>query len=128
MSYTISVSNGEILDKLSILYIKKKYCQNETQSINIITEISLLAPLLDKICNNDTVTALYNQLCETNTILWTIEDNIRKKEQLQHFDSEFITLARNVYFFNDKRAELKKQINIASQSSLIEEKIYTTKL
>ena len=66
----------------------------------------------------------YDQLKEINEQLWVIEDDIRIKEKNQEFDSEFVLLARSVYETNDKRAEMKKEINIYTKSSLIEEKSY----
>lgn len=124
MSHKILVSNGEILDKLTILHIKEQHCSNSEQLHNILTEISVLQPLVNIICNNPQLVDLYDELYSINNKLWMIEDNIRQKEKLQLFDSGFIDLARQVYKTNDMRAKIKKQINQLSASQLIEEKIY----
>lgn len=124
MSHKILVSNGEILDKFSILHIKQKNCTDAGQLYNINKEIDILAPLFDNIVNTPDISNLYNELYLINNKLWQIEDDIRTKERLQAFDNEFIELARNVYRTNDIRATLKKQINLLSRSALIEEKIY----
>ena len=96
----IEVSIGEIVDKLSILEIKK---------LNITDESN----------NND-----YNRLIEINKKLWKIEDDIRDKERLNEFDKDFIELARSVYFTNDIRSVIKKEINIKYGSGFVEEKSY----
>lgn len=124
MSHKILVSNGEILDKLTILHIKEKHCSNSEQLHNILTEISVLQPLVNIICNNPQLVDLYDELYSINNKLWLIEDQIRIKEKLKIFDTEFIELARNVYLTNDIRAKIKKTINSTSGSELVEEKIY----
>lgn len=124
MSHKILVSNGEILDKFSILQIKQKNCTDAGQLYNINKEIAVLAPLFDNLVNTSDISNLYDELYLINNKLWQIEDNIRTKERLQTFDNEFIELARSVYRTNDIRATLKKQINLLSRSALTEEKIY----
>lgn len=124
MSHKILVSNGEILDKFSILQIKQKNCADAGQLYNINKEIAILAPLFDNLVNTPDISNLYNELYLINDKLWQIEDDIRTKERLQTFDNEFIELARSVYRTNDIRASLKKQINLLSRSALTEEKIY----
>lgn len=124
MSHKILVSNGEILDKFSILHIKQKNCADAGQLYNINKEIDVLAPLFDNIVNSPDISNLYDELYLINNKLWQIEDDIRTKERLQTFDNEFIELARSVYRTNDIRATLKKQINLLSRSALTEEKIY----
>lgn len=124
MSHKILVSNGEILDKFSILQIKQKNCADARQLYNINKEIAILAPLFDNLVNTPDISNLYNELYLINDKLWQIEDDIRTKERLQTFDNEFIELARSVYRTNDIRASLKKQINLLSRSALTEEKIY----
>lgn len=124
MSHKILVSNGEILDKFSILQIKQKNCADASQLYNINKEIAILAPLFDNLVNTPDISNLYNELYLINDKLWQIEDDIRTKERLQTFDNEFIELARSVYRTNDIRASLKKQINLLSRSALTEEKIY----
>lgn len=119
------ISDGEVLDKFSILAIKQIKISDKIKLSNIEKEISHLRPVLLKILSIDpSIEALYNSLKSTNEKLWIIEDSIRIKEKLQQFDSEFIDLARQVYITNDKRAYIKKQINLKTKSQLIEEKSY----
>ena len=72
----------------------------------------------------DTSSELFSAIMEINEKLWNIEDSIREKEKVKEFDGEFIKLARSVYYTNDLRAELKKKININSNSNFVEEKSY----
>lgn len=119
---TIPVGIGELFDKITILEIKSKMIQNEEKLQNIQKELKLLQ---DKAKGIKIPYELIIQLKETNLVLWNIEDSIRKKEILQEFDNEFIILARNVYKTNDKRSEIKKRINLFTDSELIEEKSYS---
>ena len=90
---------------------------------NVDKELKLLKNILqDKNLNIDI--DLINNLKEVNKSLWKIEDNIRIKESIQEFDKEFIQLARSVYKENDKRASIKKSINLKYNSELVEEKLY----
>jgi hypothetical protein len=123
----IEISNGEILDKLSILEIKMDNITDELKLDNVKKEHSVLRETLGGPSWASHVFreyGFYDQLKEINEQLWVIEDNIRIKEKDQEFDSEFISLARSIYEINDKRAEIKKEINIYTKSSLIEEKSY----
>jgi hypothetical protein len=118
----IEVSVGEIVDKLSILKIKKNNIKDETKLININKEYDYLFQIVFdelKIEEDD----FYN-LVIINERLWGIEDSIRDKEREPLFDSEFIELARSVYFTNDRRAEIKKDINLKYGSLFVEEKSY----
>jgi len=123
----IEISNGEMLDKLSILEIKMDNITDELKLNNVKKEYSILKEALGDPSWASHVFREYgffDQLKEFNEQLWVIEDNIRIKEKDQEFDSEFISLARSVYETNDKRAEIKKEINIYTESNLIEEKSY----
>ena len=123
MSQQILISNGEILDKFSILTIKQSNIYDKIKLKNIENEINHLKPIFLYILSIDSeIEILYNSLKDINEKLWIIEDNIRVKEKLQQFDSKFIDLARLVYITNDERAKVKKQINLKSKSYLIEEK------
>jgi hypothetical protein len=123
MSQKILISNGEILDKFSILTIKQSNIYDKIKLKNIENEINHLKPIfLDILSIDSEIEILYNSLKDINEKLWIIEDNIRVKEKLQQFDSEFIDLARSVYITNDERAKVKKQINLKSKSYLTEEK------
>ena len=116
------ISIGELVDKITILEIKKNKLQNSKLE-NVLKELSFLRKLMAKhqieITDN-----LFNQLKEINLKLWNIEDQIRIKEKNKEFDNIFIELARSVYFKNDKRAEIKKRINRLSNSEITEEKSY----
>ena len=115
----IPVSLGELYDKITILKIKQERIQDESKLKSINKELSLLSNIIDSYDQD-----LFDQLMNTNKSLWNIEDKIREKERKKEFDDEFIQLARNVYFTNDKRSEIKRQINIKYNSNIIEEKSY----
>ena len=116
------VSLGELIDKITILEIKKLHMTG-IKLKNVNKELELLKfSLKDK--NLEIDINLINHLKEINNILWEIEDRIRVKESDQEFDKEFIQLARSVYKENDKRASIKKEINNKYNSELIEEKHY----
>ena len=116
------ISIGELVDKITILEIKKNKLQNSKLE-NVLKELSFLRKLMEKhqieITDN-----LFTQLKEINLTLWNIEDQIRIKEKNKEFDNIFIELARSVYFTNDKRSEIKKRINRLSNSEITEEKSY----
>ena len=119
----IKVSIGEIVDKLSILKIKKNNITDESKLFNIISEYDYLYDVVFnqlKIESDD-----FNNLLFVNESLWKIEDDIRDKERDKVFDTEFIELARSVYTTNDKRAEIKKEINLKYGSLFVEEKSYS---
>ena len=116
------ISIGELIDKITILEIKKIYMTG-IKLKNINKEMKLLKNILqDK--NLDINIDLIKNLKNINKKLWEIEDNIRIKESNQEFDEEFIKLARSVYIENDKRASIKKEINQKYNSDLVEEKSY----
>ena len=117
------ISIGELVDKITILEIKKNKLQNSKLK-NVLKELSYLRELIEKhkIAITDD---LFFQLKEVNLSLWNIEDQIRIKEKNKEFDNTFIELARSVYFKNDKRAEIKKSINQLCNSEITEEKFYS---
>ena len=121
----VVLSVGELIDKITILQLKMKFIKNKEQLKNIRNELGTLKPLL-KENNLETpkINELFAELYEINLELWKIEDKIREKERQSDFSDEFISLARSVYFTNDKRADIKKKINLISGSELIEEKSY----
>lgn len=118
----IEVSIGEIVDKLSILQIKQDNINDISKLINIKNEYFYLHEIVFAELNIHMED--YIPLLNINQKLWNIEDNIRVKEKKQEFDNEFIELARSVYITNDKRAELKREINIKYGSKFVEEKSY----
>ena len=120
------VSQGELIDKITILEIKKIHMTG-IKLKNIDKELKLLKYIIqDK--NLEIDIDLINKLKEVNKNLWEIEDNIRIKESNQEFDKEFMELARSVYKENDKRASIKKEINQKYNSELVEEKSYNNYL
>ena len=119
----IEISIGEIVDKLSILQIKKNNIQDVIKLENINKEHEYLNDVVFnelKISKED-----FFNLVLINENLWEIEDKIRFKERDKEFDTDFIELARSVYFTNDKRAEIKKEINLKYGSLFVEEKSYS---
>jgi hypothetical protein len=124
----IEVSTGEIIDKLSILDIKLNKVKNGEKLKNIQTEYDELYPIYEEYIAKygKIITDFYTDLVRVNSTLWDVEDEIRKCEANLTFDKNFIELARQVYYTNDKRADIKKKINIYTASSLVEEKEYIT--
>tara|TARA_B100000989_G_scaffold283664_1_gene249742 strand:+ start:507 stop:893 length:387 start_codon:yes stop_codon:yes gene_type:complete len=125
MQLQVPVSVGEVLDKITILQIKLAHISDSAKRANVQNELDALLPLVagDAFTTNQ-MQGLVAELKAVNDALWDIEDGIREKEAVKCFDAEFIRLARAVYQTNDKRAEIKKQINLATGSALIEEKSY----
>lgn len=120
----IEVSNGEILDKISILEIKLEKISDDNKLTNIKAELNILRPMYAIIANRQDVEEKFIQLTVVNAKLWDIEDRLREKEFKKEFDEEFVELARSVYIQNDLRFDIKKEINLLSDSALIEEKSY----
>ncbi|MGZ5052575.1 MAG: DUF6165 family protein [Methylobacter sp.] len=121
----VPVSWGELLDKITILEIKQVRIQVELALINVKKELAYLQNIVDQQASIDQVIGeLRLSLKSINEKLWDIEDAIRVKEDKQEFDQEFIEFARSVYKLNDKRAQIKKLINIELGSEIIEEKSY----
>jgi len=122
----VEVSNGELLDKISILELKILKIEDEEKLVNIMTEFDTLNPLVVKLFedNGSQLQNHYLELAKINGELWDIEDWIRDCEREKRFDKEFVELARSVYITNDKRCEVKKLINILTSSGLVEEKSY----
>ena len=119
----IEVSNGELVDKVSILSIKLENIKDKNKLTNIKKEYDLLLQKMELLkINIDSEE--FKELQSVNRELWKIEDKIRIKEAKQEFDDEFIQLARSVYFKNDVRFEIKRKINAQTNSLLAEEKEY----
>jgi Na+/phosphate symporter len=122
----VEVSNGELMDKLSILELKLKNIADSKKLKNVNMEYNELNPLVQQLfkTHNLAIKVLYQKLAEINAKLWVIEDEIRQCERDKSFGEKFIKLARDVYFTNDVRSDLKKEINILTNSGVIEEKSY----
>jgi len=117
----IEVSIGEIVDKFTILSIKKIEIKDESKLVNIDKEWEYLYDIMEDLQIDDEDV---NRLMHVNRILWNVEENKRKCEATKDFGDNFIQLARSVYIMNDKRAAIKKEINLKYGSEIIEEKSY----
>ena len=117
----IPISIGELFDKITILEIKLSQIKDKDKLKNITIEHNHLKEISASI-NTKSIDYLIDNLKEINMTLWNIENNIRAKEKLQEFDLEFIEIARSVYKNNDLRADIKKKINMLTNSLLCEEK------
>ena len=122
---SVPVSFGELLDKIAILQIKSERMSDPAKLANVRNELDALETtwMAHPAAGGDIV-KLRADLKAVNERLWVIEDDIRVKEKAQAFDDEFIRLARSVYFENDTRARIKKDINLALGSAYVEEKSY----
>ena len=122
----VEVSNGELLDKLTILELKMSNISDDKKLINVKKEFNELSPLAKLLFEKfkDELLSKYKELALINSQLWKIEDDIRECEKNKNFGEKFVELARAVYFTNDKRSDVKKQINILTGSGFIEEKSY----
>ena len=123
----IEVSNGEVLDKYSILLIKSERITDPTALKNVERELRSLQAAVDAIHSQEfsgTLPTLQNQLMEVNTQLWEVEDVLRGLEKSQDFGTSFVAAARSVYQLNDRRAAVKKEINLLTGSIMVEEKSY----
>ena len=122
----VEVSVGELLDKISILEIKKNKINNTSKLKFINQEYQILKSELKKnIKNLEKIEKLFNNLKAVNLKLWSIEDDKRKCEKDKNFGEKFIKLSRNVHFLNDERAKIKLEINEATGSKIKEIKEYT---
>ena len=125
MIITVPVSVGEVVDKVTILEIKSERISDSEKLRNIAAELDALRPLVSGgVFDSAELVALTDGLRAVNGELWDIEDDIRAEEAAGRFGERFIELARAVYVTNDRRAELKKKINLATGSQLVEEKSY----
>ena len=119
------ISLGELIDKISILRIKKKNIEDDEKQKSIDKELKLLNEVLESVLDDhENINEYLNQLIVINTKLWKVEDNIREFERQKIFDKEFIELARSVYFINDERSRIKLEINKKFGSQIVEVKSY----
>ncbi len=125
MKFFAEISAGELVDKLTILEIKLDHIQDEVKRANIAREYVALTDAFNReIEATDAIQKLRQELKRVNSELWRIEDEIRAHERARTFAADFIALARSVYQTNDRRALLKRQINLLTQSNIVEEKSY----
>lgn len=125
MNVNVEISIGEFFDKITILEIKRARISTAAKLVNINRELDGLNKILSGLpFSRDKVKAEVDELREVNERLWVIEDEIREKEAKKIFDQGFIELARAVYITNDRRSEVKREINIKLGSDFVEEKSY----
>jgi len=128
----IEVSNGEIIDKLTILKIKLDQITDTEKLVNIQKEYDYLLNIVESIYaefkdDHEVVKELkflHEDLLNVNKTLWNIEDLIRECERQESFGTDFVELARSVYYTNDDRSDVKKKINVLTGSLFVEEKSY----
>ncbi len=118
------VSLGELVDKISILHIKNTNIKDNEKLLLVKEELSLLQQTLNDHVNSDQIKPFLDSLIDINSKLWVIEDDIRDCERDKNFNQKFIDLARSVYFTNDKRSEIKLEINKKFGSKIVEVKSY----
>ena len=121
----VPVSPGELIDKITILEIKSERMRDAAQLNNVRTELASLLAVCDRhVPSSHELSDLTRQLKAVNESLWQIEDEIRGCESSRDFGPQFVELARSVYRENDRRAQLKRDINVLLGSQLMEEKAY----
>ena len=118
------ISLGELVDKISILIIKKKNISDSIKLTHVTKELDFLQKTLKEYISEEKINKFIQQLININSKLWKIEDDIRECERKKIFDQTFIDLARSVYFTNDERAKVKNDINRTFGSELVEVKSY----
>jgi hypothetical protein len=123
----IPVAPGELLDKITILRIKVARIEDSGKRANAATELAMLEDVLARdVTPSDRLTRLEADLKTVNEALWDIEDSIRECERARDFGASFVELARAVYHRNDRRAEIKREINLLLGSDIVEEKSYAS--
>ena len=121
----VPVSPGEVLDKITILEIKSERMSDPEKVANVKIELAMLHEVwAESVSADSVINNLHEQLKEINETLWEIEDGIRDQERAREFDERFIELARSVYRTNDRRSEIKREINLHLGSAIVEEKSY----
>ena len=124
-SILVEISPGEMIDKITILLIKSERIKDRVQLANVRHELGVLSETMDRdIPRSPDLDGLISELKSINEALWSIEDGIRDCERAEQYSQPFIDLARSVYITNDKRASLKRDINVLLGSKIMEEKSY----
>lgn len=122
---TIQASLGEVLDKISILVLKKEKLEKPEAVENVLMELDVLHSAIESSQMGESLShPLFGALAEVNGQLWVVEDDLRELESKRIFNSDFVELARSVYRLNDRRAAIKRELNVIYGSVLIEEKSY----
>ena len=123
MILNIPVAAGEVIDKITILRLKAAHFTNPEQRANVARELQALEAVAA--AQLPPLEALTEALAEVNAQLWEVEEALRAAEAAGLFDAAFVENARAVYRLNDRRAALKREINLATGSEIVEEKSYT---
>jgi hypothetical protein len=118
------LSWGELIDKVTILEIKSERLSSRRALSNVRKELAFLLQIVESAAAEAAIGTLSQQLRSVNEELWDVEDKIREMEAAGKFNAGFIELARSVYRLNDRRAKLKRDINLIMNSDLVEEKSY----
>jgi hypothetical protein len=121
---SVPVSVGELIDKLSILQVKKIKVTNPNKLLFINKEYDLLYEMSSEFLQRKDILQIYDDLINTNLKLWEVEDELRVIESIKNFDDTFTELARSVYYTNDERFRLKDKINSLTNSEIKEQKDY----
>ena len=122
----VPISWGELLDKITILEIKVERLKGKLAIANVTTELNLLSEIANSLEHSPETSTLVARLKVLNETLWQIENDIRELERSRKFDSAFVELARSIYRLNDERAAVKRALNVAFGSKIIEEKSYNS--
>jgi hypothetical protein len=123
----VEIAPGELLDKISILEIKLQRISDPAKLTNVRVEFDALSRARDgNLARSAEIDALYARLKTVNEVIWDIEDGIREEEREKRFGERFVELARAVYHNNDERAAIKREINTALRSAIVEEKSYAS--
>jgi len=120
----VQISVGELIDKLSILQVKKNNIKEQFKLVEVDKEFDALNEISKPYLGDKEIFNIYDNLIITNSKLWNIEDKLRIHEKNQIFDDKFVELARSVYYTNDERFSLKNKINQITNSELKEQKSY----
>lgn len=124
-SVKVDVALGELIDKITILELKDERIADAGKRKNVRFELATLAALLEQTCErNATISEFRAMLKDVNAEIWDLEDSIRDHERRKDFGTSFVEVARRVYKTNDRRAALKRKINLIGGSTIIEEKSY----
>tara|TARA_R110002096_G_scaffold2741_22_gene14173 strand:+ start:426 stop:815 length:390 start_codon:yes stop_codon:yes gene_type:complete len=125
VSIKVDISVGELVDKISILEIKQEHIDDPDKLANVSNELGILNDeFLHNVPKSDDLDVLKDRLKAVNLEIWNLEDDIRDQERRRDFGEKFVQLARSVYKTNDKRAALKREINVLLGSAIVEEKSY----
>lgn len=125
MAIMAPISAGELLDKITILRVKAERIGDPAKEANVRKELEMLEAIAaEALANEAALAGLTAELQAVNAALWDIEDGKRDCERRQDFGARFVSLARSVYIENDRRAAIKRSINLAAGSEIVEEKSY----